>query len=252
MIKIENLSKFFGKKQVLNNLNLEVKKGQTLVLLGASGAGKSILLRHILGLEVPDEGKILIRGKCVTGLKGRALRQALKGTGMLFQNGALFDFMTVEENVAFHPHTHGKNGDKVSFYTPDELDDKVAESLDIVGLNGTQKLMTGQLSGGMRKRVALARLLIYRPDILLYDEPTAGLDPSSGLLVGRLITEIQERLKATSVVVTHDIGSALQIANEIALHEKGCIAAHQTIEEFQDAPHSLFKKFLDQKDNTPK
>lgn len=222
MITVKNLWKKFGSLQVMAGLNLDVKDGETLVILGPSGIGKSVLLKHIIGLCEPDLGTVEIDGKVISSLKEAELYKALQNMGMLFQGGALFDSMNVEQNTAFHLNQHG-HPDKRK-YTKSEIADKVAEALEMVGLAGTQKKMPSELSGGMRKRAALARLIVYRPSIILYDEPTTGLDPITAMQINELIVKTQKELKATSIVVTHDMFSALYVGDRLALIREGKIA----------------------------
>ena len=223
MITVRNLWKQFGKLQVLAGMDLDVLSGETLVILGPSGIGKSVLLKHIIGLLKPDEGSIDIDGVKITDLSGHELLRAIRNMGMLFQGGALFDSMSVEENAAFYLREHGSpdTGKKVS---PGELNDRVNHALELVGLAGTQKKMPAELSGGMRKRAALARVIVYRPRIVLYDEPTTGLDPIIAMQINELIVKTQEELKATSIVVTHDMFSALYVGDRLALIRDGKIA----------------------------
>lgn len=223
MIKIRDLSKRFGKLQVLAGMNLDVNEGETLVILGQSGIGKSVLLKHIIGLIKPDSGSIDIDNVRITDLKGPDLFKAVQNMGMLFQGGALFDSMNVEDNVAFYLRQHGdpNTGHKIS---KAEISDRVTHALELVGLQDTQKKMTSELSGGMRKRAALARLIVYRPKIILYDEPTTGLDPIIAMQINELIVKTKEELKATSIVVTHDMFSALYVGDRLALIRDGKIA----------------------------
>jgi phospholipid/cholesterol/gamma-HCH transport system ATP-binding protein len=215
MIKIRNLWKRYGNLDVLKGLNLEVKQGEILVILGRSGVGKSVLLRHIIGIEKPDAGSIEVKGTTISSLKKNDLYRAIKNMGMLFQGSALFDSMNIEENTAFYLKQHG---------TPhEEIEKKVLDALAMVGLSGCEKKMPSDLSGGMRKRAGLARLIVYRPSILLYDEPTTGLDPITAQQINELIVKTQTELKGTSIVVTHDITSALFIADRLALHQDGKI-----------------------------
>lgn len=222
MIKINNLWKRFGTIQVLSGLDLEVNEGETIVILGPSGIGKSVLLKHIIGLLKPDLGTIDINGMRITDLSGTELLQVVKNMGMLFQGGALFDSMTVEENIGFYLKQHGDplTGKKLS---DEELRMRVHEALDMVGLAGTEDKMPSELSGGMRKRAALARVIVYRPMIVLYDEPTTGLDPIIAMQINELIVKTQEQLKATSIVVTHDMFSALYVGDRLALMRDGKI-----------------------------
>ncbi len=223
MISIRNLHKRFKQLQVLDGLDLDVKQGETLVILGRSGMGKSVLLKHIIGITKPDNGTIDVDGVRISDLHGPSLYKAIFNMGMLFQGAALFDSMTVEDNTAFFLHQHGdvQNNRK---YTEDEIRDKVTEALHMVGLEGTEQKMPSELSGGMRKRAALARLIVYRPSIILYDEPTTGLDPITSMQINELILQTQKELKATSIVVTHDILSALCVADRLALINDGKIA----------------------------
>jgi phospholipid/cholesterol/gamma-HCH transport system ATP-binding protein len=222
-ITIRDLWKRFGKLQVLAGLNLDVNEGETIVILGPSGIGKSVLLKHIIGLLKPDSGSIDIDGTCITDLQGVDLLQAVRHMGMLFQSGALFDSMNVEENTAFYLNQHGDphTGEKIS---RQEIEERVKEALHMVGLEGTEKKIPSELSGGMRKRAALARVIVYRPKIILYDEPTTGLDPIIAMQINELIIKTQAELKATSIVVTHDMFSALYVGDRLALIRDGKIA----------------------------
>ena len=222
MIKIRNLKKQFKNLQVLDGVNLDVEKGETLVILGRSGTGKSVLLKHIIGITKPDEGTIDIQENRISDLVGPDLYQAVLEMGMLFQGAALFDSMNVEENTGFFLHQHG-DLEKKTKYSAQEIKERVTEALEMVGLAGTEKKMPSELSGGMRKRAALARLIVYRPSIILYDEPTTGLDPITSMQINELIVKTQHELKATSIVVTHDILSALYVADRLALLDQGKI-----------------------------
>lgn len=209
IIEIRNLYKAFNQTKVLEGLNLDVKKGETLVILGRSGTGKSVLLKHIIGISQADHGSIEVGEPSIN-------------MGMLFQGAALFDSMSIEENTGFFLNEHGNLLEGIGF-TPEEIKEKVAEALEMVGLAGTEKKMPAELSGGMRKRAALARLIVYRPSILLYDEPTTGLDPITAMQINELIVKTQQELKATSIVVTHDILSALYVCDRLALMDCGQI-----------------------------
>jgi phospholipid/cholesterol/gamma-HCH transport system ATP-binding protein len=224
-ISIRNLYKRYGSNQVLNNLNLDVQNGEIMVILGRSGVGKSVLLRHVIGIEKPDRGDIEVDGLLISKLKKTALYEAVKNMGMLFQSSALFDSMNIEENTAFYLKQH-------SDLSPLAIERKVEEALEKVGLAGTEKKMPSDLSGGMRKRAGLARLLVYRPSILLYDEPTTGLDPITAQQISELIVNTQNELKGISIVVTHDIHSALYMADRLALHRDGQIVHVAVPEEF--------------------
>lgn len=231
MINIKNLYKSYGKVEVLKGLNLEIKKGEILVILGRSGVGKSVLLKHIIGLEKPDSGSIEINGVDMTKLSEKEFFEVVMNMGMLFQSSALFDSLTVEENTGFYlnqhkdPKTNAKRKKK-------DVHEIVINALKMVGLEETEKTMPSDLSGGMKKRAGLARLIAYRPQILLYDEPTTGLDPITAQQINELIVKTQKELNGTSIIVTHDIHSAIYIADRIALHEDGKISHIATVEEF--------------------
>ena len=223
MIQIRNLWKRYGAIDVLRGLTLDVQSGEILVILGRSGVGKSVLLRHIIGIEKPDQGTIEIQGTEITRCKKNQIYKVVKNMGMLFQGAALFDSMNIEENTAFYLNQHG---DPITGkpFSPSFVRQQVKEALAMVGLEGTEKKMPSDLSGGMRKRAALARLIVYRPKILLYDEPTTGLDPITAQQINELIVKTQKELKGTSIIVTHDLRSALFIADRLALHRDGQIA----------------------------
>jgi phospholipid/cholesterol/gamma-HCH transport system ATP-binding protein len=238
MITIRNLKKKYGKLHVLDGLDLEIKTGETIVVLGRSGVGKSVLLKHIIGITKPDDGTIDVDGVRISDLKGPDLYKAVQNMGMLFQGSALFDSMNIEENTAFYLNEHGdpKTGEK---YTRKQIIEKVEQALQMVGLEGTQKKMPSELSGGMRKRAALARLIVYRPAILLYDEPTTGLDPITAMQINELIVKTQNELKGTSIVVTHDIFSSLFVADRLALIKDGKIAQIGEPETFMKADEPI-------------
>lgn len=222
MIRIKDLWKRYGKFDVLKGLDLEARQGEILVILGRSGVGKSVLLKHIIGIEKPDRGSIEVHNVKITDLKKNELVEAVKNMGMLFQGAALFDSMTIAENTAFYLRQHGDPATGKPF-TEQQIKQKVGEALAMVGLEGTENKWPSDLSGGMRKRAGLARLIVYRPNILLYDEPTTGLDPITAQQINELIVQTQKELKGTSIVVTHDIQSALFMADRLALHQDGKI-----------------------------
>ncbi len=248
MIRARNLWKRFGKIEVLKGLDLDIQTGETLVILGRSGVGKSVLLKHIIGISKPDEGSIDVDGALVTALSGDALYETTKNMGMLFQGAALFDSMNIAENTAFYLNQHGDPKTKAK-YSKGEVKDLVDHALEMVGLEGTQNKMPSDLSGGMRKRAGLARLIVYHPSYLLYDEPTTGLDPITAMQINELIVKTQQQLKPTSVVVTHDILSALFVADRLALHKEGKIAYVDTPDNFlkiEDPIIDFLKKTIDQ------
>lgn len=232
MIRIRNIWKKFKNVDVLKGLNLDAEKGEILVILGRSGVGKSVLLRHIIGIEKPDLGWIEVNGVNITNLKKNEIYHAVKNMGMLFQGAALFDSMNIEENTAFYLNQH-------TDLSKEAIRDRVREALSMVGLEGVEEKMPSELSGGMRKRAALARLIVYRPSILLYDEPTTGLDPITSHQINELIVKTQNELKGTSIVVTHDINSALYIADRLALHQDGQIVHVAEPEKFLEIDNPI-------------
>lgn len=216
---MKNINKSFKGKSVLNNLTLNINKGEITVIIGPSGGGKSILLKHIIGLEEPDSGSVFLCGKPVSQFS----REDFKCIGMLFQESALFDSLTIQENTAFYLHHHPDPLLK-RFLKKEEIAQKVDQALSLVGLDNVHQKMPSSLSGGMRKRAALARLLVYRPEIILYDEPTNGLDPPTAMHINKLILQAKELYGTTGIVVTHDMISALYIADRLALLRDGEIA----------------------------
>ncbi|MDE1919818.1 MAG: ABC transporter ATP-binding protein [Candidatus Omnitrophica bacterium] len=237
MIEIRNLYKAFGKQMVLNNLNLNVRRGETKVVIGRSGVGKTVLLRNIVGLVRPDGGSIKINGIEVTDLSEKEYDRLRMEIGMVFQGGALFDSMNVADNVAFVLNEF-MNLDRKT------VADKVRDSLSLVGLKDVEHLMPAQLSGGMRKRVSLARVLCMEPHIILYDEPTTGVDPITAAAINHLIIELRNKLKVTSIVVTHDMNSAYMVADSIAMFYKGQIIADGAPEEIKNSKHPVIRQFI--------
>lgn len=244
MIVVEDVWKAFGSHEVLKGLSLEVKEGETLVILGRSGVGKSVLLKHLLGLEIPNKGSITINGIIPYAVPQIELHKQIGGMGMLFQGAALFDSMTVGQNVGFYLHEHGDlaTGERIP---EDEIKRRVALALEMVDLKGTESKLPSDLSGGMKKRAALARLIVYRPKILLYDEPTTGLDPITSMQINELIVQIQKDLGATSIVVTHDIPSAVFVGDRMALHNEGQIKYIDDKEKFMKIDDPLIHQFID-------
>jgi phospholipid/cholesterol/gamma-HCH transport system ATP-binding protein len=237
MIEIKNLKKSFGDKQVLRGINLTVNKGETMVIIGRSGCGKSVLLKHIVGLLKPDEGELYVEGQDVVKMKRKELYELRKKFGFLFQGSALFDSMTVGENVGLYLTENTK-------MTKSEISAVVAEKLELVGLPGTENLMPSDLSGGMKKRVALARALASNPEYILYDEPTTGLDPVMSDNIDDLIKELSEKLQVTSIVVTHDIFSVYSVASRVAMVENGIIYFDGKPEELTQTDDEVIRNFL--------
>ena len=237
MIEVRGLAKRIGDQEILRGVNLSVEKGETLVIIGRSGVGKSVLLKHLIGLMTPDAGKISIDGESIIGLSERQLAAIRRKVGILFQGGALFDSMTVEENIAFPLHEAGERD-------PAKIAEKVREMLEVIELEGEQTKMPVNLSGGMKKRVGLARSIVQRPSCVLYDEPTAGLDPVVSDSINRLIRRLQKRYGVTSIVVTHDMKSAFHIADHIAYLHEGQIYFYGTPQELEVSGDPLIQDFM--------
>jgi phospholipid/cholesterol/gamma-HCH transport system ATP-binding protein len=238
MIRICDIWKRYGNLEVLKGLSLDIVDGETMVILGRSGVGKSVLLKQIIGLEMPDKGYVEVDGQRVTDLTQHATRKGLKPMGMLFQGSALFDSMDVGENTAFYLKQHHPH------LSESEVKERVDMALHMVGLEGTEKKLPSELSGGMRKRAALARLIVYRPEIILYDEPTTGLDPTTAMQINELINQTKKELKATSIVVTHDIRSALKVGDRLAFHYDGKIAQLAPKNEFLQIQDPILQDFF--------
>jgi len=232
-----NVEKSFGEQKVLNKLNLTIDEGKITVIIGRSGEGKSVLLKHIIGLLRPDEGEIWVNDKEITHLKARELNEVRKQFGMLFQEAALFDSMTVGDNVAFPLREHTGKHEK-------EIETLVSNILREVGLEGVEDKMPSQLSGGMKKRVGLARALALNPKIVLFDEPTTGLDPIITEAIAELILETQKKFEVTAVVISHDIPLTFRIADEVAMLYKGKVVEKAPPEEFSKSDIPVIQKFL--------
>lgn len=237
MIEIRGLHCSFGKNHVLKGLDLFIREGETLVIIGQSGCGKSILLKHMMGILNPEAGTIRIGGIDISSLTPKELDHFRLKLGMLFQGAALFDSLTVAENVGFSLYEH-------TALTEDVIRKKIAEKLGLVGLFGIEGLMPAELSGGMKKRVGLARALCSEPKIILYDEPTTGLDPINADVINELILDMQSQLKVTSVVVTHDMKSAYKVANRIAMLYQGKIIGIGTPEEIKNTTDPVIRQFI--------
>jgi phospholipid/cholesterol/gamma-HCH transport system ATP-binding protein len=237
MIKLIDVHKSFGKQHVLRGVHLDIEDGKTTVIIGKSGGGKSVLLKHIIGLLQPDSGQVLIDGFDITKLNDKGLNEIRKKFGMLFQEAALFDSMTVGENVAFplREHTKLKEG---------EIREIVADRLKAVGLTGIEQKLPSELSGGMRKRVGLARAIALHPQIVLFDEPTTGLDPVMTEAINQLIMETQNKLHLTCVVISHDLGSIFKISDKIAMLYEGEIIAYGGPDEIKSSPNPVIVQFL--------
>ncbi len=237
MIEIRDLFKSFEDHKVLEGLDLTIQTGETTVIIGRSGCGKTVLIKHIIGIMKPDSGSILIDGVEITDLEASKLDELRLKFGMLFQSSALFDSLTVGENVAFSLAEH-TDIDAAS------IAERVSESLELVGLGGIENLTPAELSGGMKKRVGLARAICMRPEIILYDEPTTGVDPIMGDAINELIMELHDKLKVTSIACTHDMKSAYKIADRIAMLYKGRIIAVGTPEEIKRSGDPVVQQFI--------
>ena len=233
MISVKDLWKSYGSFQVLKGLNLDVYKGETLVILGRSGVGKSVLLRQLIGIEAPDKGTIELSKEIKSG-----------SIGMLFQSSAMFDSMNVFQNTAFYLKQH-RDPLTDKWLSEKEIKERVAWALKSVDLEGTENKMPSDLSGGMRKRAALARAIAYKPVLVLYDEPTTGLDPITAMQINQLIRKAQEELQATSIVVTHDIKSALEVGDRIAFHSDGKIVHVAPKDQFFQFDDPLIHQFFE-------
>lgn len=244
MIKIVDLHKAFGTKKVLQGVDLEIRHGEIMVVIGQSGSGKSVLLKHLIGILKPDRGRILVEGQDITGLDDEEILTITPKFGMLFQGAALFDSLSVGENVAFGLQRYTDRPQA-------EIRKIVTESLGRVGLKGIEDLMPFELSGGMRKRVGLARAIAYKPRIILYDEPTTGLDPIRADSINELILRMKKDLEATSVVITHDMVSSFKVADRIAMLYNGKIVGVGTPKEIQSSDNPVIQQFIHGKSEGP-
>jgi phospholipid/cholesterol/gamma-HCH transport system ATP-binding protein len=237
MISVRNLHKTLGTQEVLRGVDLEVKRGDTCVVLGRSGCGKSVLLKHLIGLFRPTSGEVWVDNEKISNLEERKLGSVRKKVGILFQSAALFDSMNVEDNLAFPLREHGVKDAK-------EIRERVAEALDMVDLAGEQKKMPENLSGGMRKRVGLARTIVSRPACILYDEPTTGLDPIASDSINHLIRRLQKKLSVTSVVVTHDMKTAFHTGDQVTYLYEGRIYFDGTAEQLRNSTDPTIQDFI--------
>lgn len=237
-LQVRDLVQKIGRQEILRGFSLDIYKGETLVLLGRSGGGKSVFLRHLIGLMKPLGGHILFEGQDIALMTERELEPVRKRIGMLFQDGALFDSMTVFDNVAFPLRERGEKNERV-------IREKVNDALSLVNMNGHNNKMPVNLSGGMRKRVALARAIISPPQVILYDEPTAGLDPVVSDSINKLIRRLQKQLAVTSIVVTHDMVSCYHIADRVAMLSDGKRYFYGTPDELRNSSDKVIRDFVD-------
>jgi phospholipid/cholesterol/gamma-HCH transport system ATP-binding protein len=237
MIAIEGVHKSFGEHQVLKGIDLQIPEGTTCVILGGSGSGKTVMMKHMIGLLKPDQGKVVVDGEDLVPLDARELERVRRKFGMVFQAAALFDSMTVYENVSFPLREH-------TDLTDDQMREKVREKLKIVGLKGIEDRLPSDLSGGQRKRVGLARAIVMEPKIVLYDEPTTGLDPITTDYVDQMIMDTADALGVTSVVISHDIASAFKVADQVAFLDQGVIADRGTPAQLSSSAHPALRAYL--------
>ena len=237
MIEVRDVTKSFGTQQVLRGVSLDIQRGEAVVIIGRSGGGKSILLKHLIGLLQPDSGVVRVDGEDITAMNERSLLRVRRKYGMLFQMAALFDSLTVEENVGFVLRRQGLESET-------EIRRRIVEALEMVELPGIGHKMPSELSGGMRKRVGLARAIVYRPEIVLYDEPTTGLDPIAADNIDRLIRRVWETFHVTSIAVTHDMKSARTISNRILMLHEGRIYSEGPTLEMLDSTDPVIYRFV--------
>ena len=239
LISFRGVRKAFGPKKIYIGLNLDVFEGECLVILGGSGVGKSVMLKMLIGLLTADAGSITFKGQQVIGMNENQLRDVRRQVAMIFQASALFDSISVGDNVAYGLHEHHYNT-----MTQGEITKRVAWALDLVGLPGIEQMRPGDLSGGMKRRVGLARAIALHPEVLLYDEPTTGLDPINTTRINHLITGMQRALKVTSIVVTHDMTSAFSVADRVAMVHKGQIILEKPKDEFRRSTDARVQDFI--------
>jgi phospholipid/cholesterol/gamma-HCH transport system ATP-binding protein len=237
MIEVRDLHKTFGEKKVLNGVNLKIDTGESITIIGQSGGGKSVLLKHFVALLKPDSGTVIVDGQNITAARRKDLYSIRKKFGMLFQGAALFDSMTVEENVALGLRTH-------THQTDAQIAERVKYCLQLVSMDGTQKLKPAELSGGMKKRVGLARAIALQPQYILYDEPTTGLDPITADSINDLIISMNQELNVTTIVVTHDMVSAYKVSSRIVMLYEGKIIFSGTPQETQDTDMEIVHRFV--------
>ncbi len=240
MVKIElkGVQKYFGDELVLRNVNLSVHEGETIVVIGRSGCGKTVMIKHILGLFKPDKGRVFVDGEDITDLTEHQLYRIRKKFGFLFQSSALLDSLTVGENV-------GLGLTELSTFSPSEISRIVAEKLEMVGMSGVENYMPADLSGGMKKRVGLARAIVMEPEIIMYDEPTTGLDPIMADSINELIIYLRNRLNITSVVVTHDMTSVRKVADRVAMMYQGEIIFDGAVEDLDSTDNEVVRQFVE-------
>jgi phospholipid/cholesterol/gamma-HCH transport system ATP-binding protein len=238
LIEFHDVWKSFGPKAVYQGLDLSVERGEALTIVGGSGVGKSVMLKMLIGLLTPDRGRITFDGESVLGLNAKQLARVRQRVGMLFQGAALFDSLTVRENVAYGLREHHRMRE-------DEIDERVHWALSLVGLPGIESMHPSDLSGGMKKRVGLARTIALKPEVLLYDEPTTGLDPINTTRINHLVASLQKSLNITSIVVTHDMGTAFYVSTRMAMVHKGRIIANGTPEDFRTSTNPLVRNFIE-------
>ena len=238
MIEFIDVTCELAGRKILDNVSLQIPEGQTLVIVGSSGAGKSVTLKHMVGLMSPDSGKVLVDGKCIHSVKAGELEKIRNQMGLLFQSGALINWMTIFDNIAL-PLREKTDLDE------DSIAEKVHEKLAMVGMENAGEQMPSEVSGGMKKRAGLARAVVRDPAIILYDEPTSGLDPVLSRSIDELIAEMQKRLKVTSIVVTHDLNTAYNVGDKIAMLHEGQIIINEAPHGFADSKDPVVQKFLE-------